>query len=92
MFEPARRVAYALASLALSISMIASPALAQGPLPQVDEDGAPSPQTQITDLRVPSSEPRYAAIVLDAGTGEVLYEKRADSPSYPASITKIMTM
>ena len=38
------------------------------------------------------SEPRYAAVVVDANTGEVLYEKNADSPRYPASITKIMTL
>lgn len=31
------------------------------------------------------------AIVLDAFTGEPLYEKRADLPLYPASTTKIMT-
>ena len=37
-------------------------------------------------------EPRYAAIVVDAATGEVLYAKRADSQRYPASITKVMTM
>ena len=47
---------------------------------------------QAQDLHVPSSEPKYTAIVIDARTGEVLYDKRADSPRYPASITKIMTM
>ncbi len=41
---------------------------------------------------VPTSEPRYAAIVMDARTGEILYDKRADSPRYPASLTKIMTL
>jgi D-alanyl-D-alanine carboxypeptidase (penicillin-binding protein 5/6) len=35
---------------------------------------------------------RYAAIVVDASTGEVLYAKRADDLRYPASITKIMTL
>src|SRR5580698_5461210 len=92
LLEHARRVAFALASLAASVSMAVTPAYAQGPLPEV-EDGAPPAQTnQAPDLRVPSSEPRYTAIVIDARTGEVLYEKRADSPRYPASITKIMTM
>jgi len=38
------------------------------------------------------SQPRYAAIVVDASTGEVLYAKRADALRYPASITKIMTL
>ncbi len=35
---------------------------------------------------------RYAAIVLDTGTGEVLYQDHADSQRYPASLTKMMTM
>jgi D-alanyl-D-alanine carboxypeptidase (penicillin-binding protein 5/6) len=38
------------------------------------------------------NQPKYAAIVVDAGTGEVLYARRADQPRYPASITKIMTL
>jgi D-alanyl-D-alanine carboxypeptidase len=83
MLEPARRVSYALAILASSICVVAPPAFAQ------DEDGVMSSPG---DLRVPSSEPRYAAIVEDAATGEILYQKRADSVRYPASITKIMTM
>ena len=39
-----------------------------------------------------AAEPKYAAIVVDANSGEVLYENRPDSPRYPASITKVMTM
>jgi D-alanyl-D-alanine carboxypeptidase (penicillin-binding protein 5/6) len=35
---------------------------------------------------------KYAAIVVDAASGEVLYARRADSPRYPASITKVMTL
>lgn len=35
---------------------------------------------------------RYASIVLDAETGDVLYERNADLPRYPASLTKIMTL
>ena len=33
-----------------------------------------------------------SAIIMDASTGTVLYEKDADTPRYPASITKIMTL
>ena len=36
--------------------------------------------------------PKYAAIVVDAKSGEVLYEQAPDARRYPASITKIMTM
>ncbi|WP_298161717.1 D-alanyl-D-alanine carboxypeptidase [Brevundimonas sp.] len=35
---------------------------------------------------------RYAAIVVDAGTGEVLFARHADSRRYPASVTKVMTL
>ena len=35
---------------------------------------------------------RYAAIVVDAGTGEVLFARHADSRRYPASLTKMMTL
>ncbi|HEY2773177.1 MAG TPA: D-alanyl-D-alanine carboxypeptidase family protein [Candidatus Binatia bacterium] len=35
---------------------------------------------------------RYAAIVVDADTGDVLYERNADLPRHPASLTKIMTL
>jgi D-alanyl-D-alanine carboxypeptidase (penicillin-binding protein 5/6) len=41
---------------------------------------------------IPQSSSKYAAIVVDARTGEVLYGKRADAPRYPASITKVMTL
>jgi D-alanyl-D-alanine carboxypeptidase len=42
--------------------------------------------------RYATSESKYAAIVVDAKTGEVLYSKNPDSSRYPASITKIMTL
>ena len=38
------------------------------------------------------AQPKYAAIVEDANTGEVLYSMRADALRHPASITKIMTL
>jgi D-alanyl-D-alanine carboxypeptidase (penicillin-binding protein 5/6) len=38
------------------------------------------------------SQPKYAAIVVDANTGEVLYALHADAPRYPASITKVLTL
>ncbi len=95
MSEPARRLSYVMAALATTICVSATPTIAQ------DEYAAPGyssatyaagPYSPSTDLRVPANEPRYAAIVMDAATGEILYQKRADSPRYPASITKIMTL
>jgi len=46
---------------------------------------------QTPDYRVPTSEPKTTSIVMDANTGEVLFSERADSPRYPASVTKVMT-
>lgn len=40
----------------------------------------------------PAASDRYAAIVVDAQSGEVFYAMRADSPRYPASLTKVMTL
>jgi len=39
-----------------------------------------------------SYEPRYADIVVDANTGDVLHNVSADSARHPASLTKIMTL
>lgn len=77
MFQPGRRAYLALALFASLAAGIVAPGVAQAQVPY---------------LSIPASEPKYAAIVVDANTGEVLYAKRADSPRYPASITKIMTM
>lgn len=38
------------------------------------------------------AQDRYAAIVMDARTGEVLHEDQADETRYPASLTKMMTL
>lgn len=37
-------------------------------------------------------ERRFAAIVIDAQTGETLYARHADARRYPASLTKVMTL
>jgi D-alanyl-D-alanine carboxypeptidase (penicillin-binding protein 5/6) len=76
MFERARR-------LFVSLGLAAATAFA--PV-------ASTAQAQIPYLQLPASQPKYAAVVVDAKTGEVLYAKRADSPRYPASITKVMTL
>lgn len=39
-----------------------------------------------------TANPKYAAIVVEADTGRVLYSARADSERYPASLTKMMTL
>ena len=41
---------------------------------------------------VNAAENNYAAIVVDAKTGEVLFSRNADLRRYPASLTKMMTL
>lgn len=78
MLKPARR-------LLVTIGLAAATALAVM---------APAAQAQIPYFRslLAASESKYAAIVVDAKTGEVLYAKHPDDPRYPASITKLMTL
>ncbi len=84
MFERARRLLLSLGTASLLVTApLATPVQAQIPY---------LTQGQIPYLTLPTAAPKYAAIVVDAKTGEVLYAKRADSPRYPASITKIMTL
>lgn len=35
---------------------------------------------------------RYAAVVMNAQTGEILFDRHARAPRFPASITKVMTL
>jgi D-alanyl-D-alanine carboxypeptidase len=77
MFQHARRLFVSLGlAAATAFATIAPPAQAQ------------IPYSQLRSI----SQTKYAAIVVDAKSGEVLYAKRADSPRYPASITKVMTL
>jgi len=46
----------------------------------------PAPVAQSAD------NARYAAIVVDASSGEVLFGRYADARRYPASVTKVMTL
>jgi D-alanyl-D-alanine carboxypeptidase (penicillin-binding protein 5/6) len=54
--------------------------------------GTTLPSVASAQVYASPNQPNYASIVVDASTGEVLYGKRADSPRYPASITKVMTL
>ena len=63
------------------------------PQGQASPQGQPSPQGQTQPA--PSSGPEVSApsaLLMEATTGQVLYEKNADTPRSPASITKIMTL
>lgn len=39
-----------------------------------------------------TNENRFAALVVDASTGQILYEKNAGQTRFPASLTKMMTL
>ncbi|MBS0360179.1 MAG: D-alanyl-D-alanine carboxypeptidase [Proteobacteria bacterium] len=74
----ARRLFLALGlAAATAVPVVATPAAAQIPYFQ---------------NLLAASQTKYAAVVVDAKSGEILYAKHADSPRYPASITKIMTL
>jgi len=46
---------------------------------------------EIAPIEPPTSS-KYAAIVVDAGNGKVLYQANADQTRHPASLTKMMTL
>lgn len=48
--------------------------------------------SNVRPIEAQGANARYAAIVVDAATGEVLFARHADSRRYPASITKMMTL
>jgi len=78
MFQAARRLFVSLGLAAATLVAVAPPAA----------------QAEIPYFRniLSAKEGRYAAIVVDAKTGEVLYDRSADAQRYPASITKVMTL
>jgi D-alanyl-D-alanine carboxypeptidase (penicillin-binding protein 5/6) len=43
-------------------------------------------------IAIRSADPYVGAIVVDAATGMVLFEDRADEPGYPASVVKLMDL
>jgi D-alanyl-D-alanine carboxypeptidase (penicillin-binding protein 5/6) len=76
MFESARRVVVALVLALATVGAV--------------DFGATS--AALAQPRFVTTESKYAAIVMDPSSGEVLYERNADAPRYPASISKIMTL
>jgi D-alanyl-D-alanine carboxypeptidase (penicillin-binding protein 5/6) len=81
----ARRLVVSVVATALALASVAGAADAKA-RPHKHSSGHLSSFLHFT------SQPKYASIVVDAKTGEVLYEQNADAHRYPASITKIMTL
>jgi D-alanyl-D-alanine carboxypeptidase len=47
----------------------------------------------VVQLAAPAdANPRFAAVVVDAKSGKVVFSRNADATRYPASLTKIMTL
>lgn len=42
--------------------------------------------------KAPAENKKYADIIMDAKTGEILHQTNADKPLHPASLTKMMTL
>lgn len=77
--------------------MLRLPAGAQIPdeLPQEPSAGAQTseepPEAPLTPDELTAALTAQTAVLMDAGTGQVLFEKAMDRRMYPASTTKIMT-
>jgi D-alanyl-D-alanine carboxypeptidase len=80
-----RRSAFDIGALALA-GWLAGGLVAAAPLQ------AASPKSPAKPAVAKYIPPQYAAIVIDADTGAVLHAVDADEPTYPASLTKMMTL
>lgn len=81
--------------LLLVTTCLAKPAVAcaQQPVQEIQEESVrEEPQAQQQTQNVPLNLESPSAILMEASTGQVIYEKDADTRRSPASITKIMTM
>jgi D-alanyl-D-alanine carboxypeptidase (penicillin-binding protein 5/6) len=87
MTATARRLAFSLLAATLSVAALA-PSGAWAHAHRHAAGRAARPMIE----SLTGGEPKNTAIVMDAKSGEILYSERADSPRYPASVTKIMTM
>ena len=54
--------------------------------------GCTTQEVMKTAAVAPLPSEKYAAIVIDANSGKVLYERNSQAPRYPASLTKMMTL
>ncbi|WFE91704.1 D-alanyl-D-alanine carboxypeptidase [Roseibium porphyridii] len=88
-------------SVVLLAGFLAGCQTAQGPSSQAPSpatNAAASASVQSSSLPVISYAPAtavergFSALVLNAATGEQLYDVDADAPRYPASLTKMMTL
>jgi serine-type D-Ala-D-Ala carboxypeptidase (penicillin-binding protein 5/6) len=60
--------------------------------PTVRADKQPAPTGKTTRKNVIATNPYLGAIVVEAATGKVLFEDKADAKGYPASMLKLMDL
>ncbi len=72
--------------LALALSIVTVCLLSAAPVSAVRAEDLQDEQDTGPEISAPS------AVLMEASTGTVIYEKDADTPRPPASVTKIMTM
>ncbi len=79
-----------------SLALLAgAPALASAAQPKSSFKAPVAKTKSVRAPRTPVAKyhgPIYSAIILDANTGQVLNEINSDTQSYPASLTKMMTL
>ena len=86
MRSPARRLFVSILAAAFTLTSMAG--VAEAKARHKHTGGA----SRLSSFLHFTSQPKYAAIVVDAKSGEVLYQQAPDDHRYPASLTKIMTM
>lgn len=84
--------AYGLAALALTLAAGVGTADAATPARKAAAKPAAASHSGRASLPVRSADPYMGAIVIDAATGQTLFEKNADQPGYPASVIKLVDM
>lgn len=87
--------AYSVTVLAAPAAPLPCPLLADQPRQPEDIAAANAAAAANADAQASPDGPQISApsaILMEASTGQVLYEKNADHPRRPASITKIMTL
>lgn len=76
----------------LALAITASPVTAQQLLLQIPPVSPTIADSAAPKERPSRTSPRYAAVLMDAHTGEILYANGFRELRHPASITKVMTL
>ena len=80
------------AILGLVSLLLAMQPVAQAAAKKSSKAAVPAPAANTTKSTTVSQNPYLGAIIIDAATGKVLFEDRADAKGYPASVLKLMDL